>query len=122
MLDELLSMLHLSDRFGPDLLVQPLVPPVAAHLSMNKVLVNLVKLGRKNAVQHFQYPVFCFHRLPPFQNEYDFTDQICARPTRLDPVRQGTQSCESTCRSSLPCRPLAAAQFHRSPGSAAQAL
>jgi len=59
--DQFFRMLHLVDGTGADHGVQPLVPPVLAHLGMDEILVDGGQLLGKTHVQMLDNGVISFH-------------------------------------------------------------
>ncbi len=69
-LDDLVGVLHLVDRLVADVLGEPLVAPVAAHLGVDEVLVDRRQLGGQHVVEDVDdggvalHPIHCRRAQP----------------------------------------------------------
>src|SRR5688500_9721306 len=61
MLDQFLSILHFIEGALPDMMMQPIIAPVRAHLGMHKILVDGSQICRQNLVEDVNYTLLRFH-------------------------------------------------------------
>jgi hypothetical protein len=67
--DQFIRVLHFVDAAFAHLVIQALVAPIFAHLSVHKILVDGRQIGRKNLVEEIHDSFLCLHSGPPFTNE-----------------------------------------------------
>jgi hypothetical protein len=59
-------MLHFTDRFVPQDLLEFAVPPILAHLGVDEILIDTGKLFAENLVQNIDDLFVSFHGVTPF--------------------------------------------------------